>query len=113
MARKSRRSSALPRALVALVAVAALLFLAGQAWVLARSGSGQVAQARWGLRAPERLVPLFAREIRAGVVAVNCFGEGDLTTPFGGFKESGFFGRDKSSYAQEQYTELKTVWMQL
>lgn len=55
----------------------------------------------------------FAREIRAGVVAVNCFGEGDLTTPFGGFKESGFFGRDKSSYAQEQYTELKTVWMQL
>jgi gamma-glutamyl-gamma-aminobutyraldehyde dehydrogenase len=55
----------------------------------------------------------FARDIRAGVVAVNCFGEGDLTTPFGGFKESGFFGRDKSSYAQEQYTELKTVWMQL
>jgi gamma-glutamyl-gamma-aminobutyraldehyde dehydrogenase len=55
----------------------------------------------------------FAREIRAGVVAVNCFGEGDLTTPFGGFKESGFFGRDKSSYAQEQYTELKTVWIQL
>jgi hypothetical protein len=26
---------------------------------------------------------------------------------------SGFFGRDKSSYAHEQYTELKTVWMQL
>ena len=55
----------------------------------------------------------YARAIRAGVVSVNCFGEGDLTTPFGGFKESGFFGRDKSSYAHEQYTELKTVWMQL
>jgi gamma-glutamyl-gamma-aminobutyraldehyde dehydrogenase len=55
----------------------------------------------------------FARAIRAGVVSVNSFSEGDLTTPFGGFKESGFFGRDKSSYAQEQYTELKTVWMQL
>ena len=55
----------------------------------------------------------FARAIRAGVVSVNCFSEGDLTTPFGGFKESGFFGRDKSAYAQEQYTELKTVWMQL
>ena len=38
MARKSRRTSALPRALVALVAVAALLFLGGEAWVLARSG---------------------------------------------------------------------------
>ena len=55
----------------------------------------------------------FARAIRAGVVSVNTFSEGDLTTPFGGFKESGFFGRDKSSYAHEQYTELKTVWMQL
>lgn len=55
----------------------------------------------------------FARSIRAGVVSVNSFSEGDLTTPFGGFKESGFFGRDKSSYAQEQYTELKTIWMQL
>ncbi len=55
----------------------------------------------------------FARAIRAGVVSVNSFSEGDLATPFGGFKESGFFGRDKSSYAHEQYTELKTVWMQL
>jgi gamma-glutamyl-gamma-aminobutyraldehyde dehydrogenase len=55
----------------------------------------------------------FARAIRAGVVSVNSFSEGDLTTPFGGFKESGFFGRDKSIYAQEQYTELKTVWIQL
>ena len=33
-----------------------------------------------------------AREIRAGVVTVNCFGEGDVTTPFGGYKESGFGG---------------------
>jgi gamma-glutamyl-gamma-aminobutyraldehyde dehydrogenase len=55
----------------------------------------------------------YARAIRAGVVSVNNFSEGDLATPFGGFKESGFFGRDKSSYAHEQYTELKTVWLQL
>jgi gamma-glutamyl-gamma-aminobutyraldehyde dehydrogenase len=44
---------------------------------------------------------------------VNCFSEGDISTPFGGFKESGFFGRDKSMWAQQQYTELKTIWMQL
>jgi gamma-glutamyl-gamma-aminobutyraldehyde dehydrogenase len=54
-----------------------------------------------------------ARALRAGTVSVNCYSEGDLTTPFGGFKESGFFGRDKSVYAQEQYTELKTIWMQV
>jgi gamma-glutamyl-gamma-aminobutyraldehyde dehydrogenase len=52
-----------------------------------------------------------AREIRAGVVTVNCFGEGDATTPFGGFKESGFGGRDKSIFAHDQYTELKTIWI--
>jgi 4-(gamma-glutamylamino)butanal dehydrogenase len=54
-----------------------------------------------------------ARAIRAGTVSVNCFSEGDITTPFGGFKESGFGGRDKSVWAHEQYTELKTIWMQL
>lgn len=52
-----------------------------------------------------------SREIRAGVVTVNCFGEGDATTPFGGYKESGFGGRDKSIFAHEQYTELKTIWI--
>lgn len=54
-----------------------------------------------------------ARAIRAGTVSVNCFSEGDITTPFGGFKESGFAGRDKSIWAHQQYTELKTIWMQL
>lgn len=52
-----------------------------------------------------------AREIRAGVVTVNCFGEGDVTTPFGGYKESGFGGRDKSIWAHDQYTEMKTIWI--
>jgi gamma-glutamyl-gamma-aminobutyraldehyde dehydrogenase len=54
-----------------------------------------------------------ARSIRAGTVSVNCFSEGDATTPFGGFKQSGFVGRDKSIFAHYQYTELKTIWMQL
>jgi len=52
-----------------------------------------------------------SRAIRAGVVTVNCFGEGNATTPFGGYKESGFGGRDKSAWAHEQYTEIKTIWM--
>lgn len=52
-----------------------------------------------------------ARAIQAGVVTVNCFGEGDVTTPFGGYKESGFGGRDKSIWAHDQYTEIKTIWI--
>ena len=54
-----------------------------------------------------------SREIRAGVVTVNCFGEGDASTPFGGYKESGFGGRDKSIFAHDNYCELKTIWIDL
>jgi gamma-glutamyl-gamma-aminobutyraldehyde dehydrogenase len=42
-----------------------------------------------------------AREIRAGTVTVNCYGEGDITTPFGGYKQSGFGGRDNSLHAHD------------
>ncbi|MFY2825157.1 aldehyde dehydrogenase [Ruegeria sp. MALMAid1280] len=54
-----------------------------------------------------------ARAIRAGTVTVNSFGEGDITTPFGGYKQSGFGGRDNSVHAHDQYTQLKTIWIDL
>jgi gamma-glutamyl-gamma-aminobutyraldehyde dehydrogenase len=54
-----------------------------------------------------------SRAIRAGTVSVNCYGEGDISTPFGGYRESGFGGRDKGVEAFDQYTELKTVWLAL
>jgi gamma-glutamyl-gamma-aminobutyraldehyde dehydrogenase len=54
-----------------------------------------------------------ARALKAGTVSVNCYSEGDMSTPFGGYKESGFVGRDNSAFAHDQYTELKTIWMAL
>ncbi|MEO1601015.1 MAG: aldehyde dehydrogenase [Pseudomonadota bacterium] len=54
-----------------------------------------------------------ARDIRAGTVTVNCYGEGDIATPFGGYKQSGFGGRDNGLHAHDQYTELKTIWIDL
>ena len=54
-----------------------------------------------------------ARALRAGTVTVNSFGEGDLSTPFGGYKQSGFGGRDNSIHAHDQYTQLKTIWIDL
>ncbi len=54
-----------------------------------------------------------ARAIRAGTVTINCYGEGDITTPFGGYKQSGFGGRDNSLHAHDQYTEMKTIWIDL
>ena len=53
-----------------------------------------------------------ARRLRAGVVYVNCFDADDITTPFGGYKQSGI-GRDKSLHAVEKYTETKTIWIRL
>ncbi|RDC68474.1 aldehyde dehydrogenase [Rhodovulum sp. 12E13] len=54
-----------------------------------------------------------ARAIRAGTVTVNAFGEGDIATPFGGWKRSGFGGRDNGLHAHDQYTQLKTIWIDL
>jgi 4-(gamma-glutamylamino)butanal dehydrogenase len=54
-----------------------------------------------------------ARGVRAGTVAVNGYSEGDITTPFGGFRQSGFGGRDNGMQALEQYTETKTIWITL
>jgi len=54
-----------------------------------------------------------ARDIRAGTVTVNCYGEGNIATPFGGYKQSGFGGRDNGLHAHDQYTEIKTIWIDL
>ena len=53
-----------------------------------------------------------ARAIRAGVVWVNTFDATDISSPFGGFKQSGF-GRDKSLHAMEKFTDRKAIWIQL
>ena len=53
-----------------------------------------------------------AGALRAGVVWVNCYDSGDISSPFGGFKQSGF-GRDKSMHALEKYSDLKTTWIAL
>jgi gamma-glutamyl-gamma-aminobutyraldehyde dehydrogenase len=54
-----------------------------------------------------------ARALRAGTVTVNSFGEGDNATPFGGYKQSGFGGRDNGIHAHDQYTQIKTIWIDL
>jgi 4-guanidinobutyraldehyde dehydrogenase/NAD-dependent aldehyde dehydrogenase len=53
-----------------------------------------------------------ARKLRAGSVWINYWDGGDMTAPFGGFKQSGN-GRDKSLHAFDKYTELKATWINL
>ncbi|MCW5711418.1 aldehyde dehydrogenase [Shinella sp.] len=54
----------------------------------------------------------FARDIEAGVVWVNCFDHGDMTSIWGGYKQTGN-GRDKCLEALTQYTQTKSVWINL
>jgi acyl-CoA reductase-like NAD-dependent aldehyde dehydrogenase len=54
----------------------------------------------------------FAKGLRTGSVWVNTYDGGDITTPFGGYKQSGI-GRDKSLHAFDKFTQVKTTWIQL
>ncbi|EMD1656726.1 aldehyde dehydrogenase PuuC [Pluralibacter gergoviae] len=53
-----------------------------------------------------------SRRLKAGSVFVNNYNDGDMTVPFGGYKQSGN-GRDKSLHALDKFSELKTIWIAL
>jgi acyl-CoA reductase-like NAD-dependent aldehyde dehydrogenase len=50
-----------------------------------------------------------SRELQAGIVHINSYGEDDNTVPFGGIKDSGI-GKDKSILAFDEYSYTKTIW---
>ncbi len=52
------------------------------------------------------------KALEAGVVWVNCFGDGDMTQPFGGYKQSGNT-RDKSLECLAGYMQSKSAWFSL
>jgi len=52
------------------------------------------------------------RDLEAGVIWVNCFDHGDMTQPFGGYKQSGQ-GRDKCVESLISYTQTKSAWIHL
>lgn len=54
-----------------------------------------------------------ARALQAGVVSVNCYSEGGMSTPFGGYKTSGFGAKERGMEAFDQWTNTKTVWLQV
>jgi gamma-glutamyl-gamma-aminobutyraldehyde dehydrogenase len=53
-----------------------------------------------------------ARDVEAGVVWINCFDHGDMTQPFGGYKQSGQ-GRDKCFETVLAHTQTKSIWINL
>ena len=65
----------------------------------------------WTTRLDDALA--LARGVEAGLVSVGEYSEGDLAVPFGGWKQSGFGGAEKSMRAFEQWTREKSVWIRL
>lgn len=51
-----------------------------------------------------------SRLLESGIVHINSYGDDNNMVPFGGVKESGL-GTDKSIYAFEEYSNIKTTWM--
>ena len=54
----------------------------------------------------------YAREIECGTFLVNSFEEGDMTQPFGGFKQSGN-AKDKCFESLLSYMNTKAAWFRL
>ena len=81
-----------------------------QALAMANDSIYGLAASVWtrNLKAAHRMV----RALEAGVVWVNCFGDGDMTQPFGGYKQSGNT-RDKSFECLLGYTQSKSAWFDL
>jgi acyl-CoA reductase-like NAD-dependent aldehyde dehydrogenase len=53
-----------------------------------------------------------ARALKAGTVWINAYNLYDPGLPFGGYKQSGF-GRERGHYALEEYTQVKSIWVDL
>lgn len=54
-----------------------------------------------------------AKRLPCGTVSVNAFSEGNVTTPFGGYKRSGSLARDNGAEAMDQYLQTKSIWIAL
>ena len=50
-----------------------------------------------------------ARELEAGSVWINTYKQSHITTPFGGFKDSGI-GREKGLHGLRLYSQVKSVY---
>lgn len=81
-----------------------------QALALANDSPFGLAASIWTSNLDEALK--VAQRLEVGVVHVNSYGDDDNTAPFGGVKESGI-GRDKSLFAFQDYSNLKTTWIKL
>ena len=54
---------------------------------------------------------IWLKVLPCGTVSVNTFSEGDIKTPFGGYKQSGSLSRDQGTEALNSFLQTKTIWI--
>ena len=54
---------------------------------------------------------IWLKALPCGTVSVNTFSEGDIKTPFGGYKQSGSLSRDQGTEALNSFLQTKTIWI--
>jgi acyl-CoA reductase-like NAD-dependent aldehyde dehydrogenase len=51
-----------------------------------------------------------ADRLQAGTVWINCWGDTDAASPFGGVRASGY-GREMGRAAIELYSQTRSIWV--
>ncbi|OYT91159.1 MAG: hypothetical protein CFE49_20435 [Pseudomonas sp. PGPPP3] len=92
--------------------VAALFKFHSEAEAIALANDSSYGLAASGWTSDVKRAHRMVKALEAGVIWVNCFGDGDMTQPFGGYKQSGNT-RDKSMECLAGYMQSKSAWFSL
>jgi acyl-CoA reductase-like NAD-dependent aldehyde dehydrogenase len=90
--------------------VLSVLRFSDEADVLARANASDYGLAAGLWSQDVSRVRRMADRLHAGTVWVNCWGETDAASPFGGVKQSGY-GREMGKDAIALYSQTKSVWV--
>jgi acyl-CoA reductase-like NAD-dependent aldehyde dehydrogenase len=80
--------------------------------VIARANDTDYGLAAGAWTTDVRKAHRLARELKAGTVWINTWGDTEASSPFGGYKQSGY-GREMGKEAIDLYSEVKSVWINL
>jgi len=80
--------------------------------IIARANDTEYGLAAGAWTTDVRKAHTLARELKAGTIWINTWGNTEAASPFGGYKQSGY-GREMGKEAIDLYSEVKSVWLKM